>query len=60
MPRTNPDKIMATLHTYKSPAGKEFPVVLLYHDDNGKAICLPIGNMPLQLQQRQLTLGVVL
>lgn len=55
----NPDKIMATLHTYTSPAGKQFPVVLLDKGPNGEAYCLALGQMPIQLNQKQLTLGVV-
>lgn len=59
--RTNPDKIMATLHTYTCPAGKTFPVIMLEnHNAKGKAVCLPIGHMPLEVNPRSLTLGVVL
>lgn len=57
--RTNPNKIMTTLHTYRSPSGKEFPVIVI-ETAPGKAICLPVGNMPLTLRPDQLTLGVVL
>lgn len=59
MLRTNPDKIMATLHTYTSPSGKSFPVIQLDKQD-GKVICLPIGHMALAIPPERLTLGVVL
>lgn len=61
--RTNPDKLMATLHTYTCPAGKSFPVIIIEtaaQNARGKAVCLPIGNMPLELPPQSLTLGVVL
>lgn len=57
--RSNPEKLMATLYTYTCEAGKSFPVMCLDKQD-GKAMCLAIGNMPLELNIKQLKLGVVL
>lgn len=59
----NPDRLMVTLHTYTSPAGKTFPVVMVQQPRNnpqGKAICLAVGGMPLELAPHQLTLGATL
>lgn len=59
MLRPNPEKLMVTLHTYTCPAGKTFPVIML-DNSNGKSVVLPVGNMPLTLHPKQLTLGAVL
>lgn len=61
--RYNPNKIMATLHTYTSPAGLKFPVLLLEdarQNAKNKAVCLPIGHMPMEISPERLTLGVML
>lgn len=61
--RNNPDMILARIFTYKSPAGKEFPVMVIEEARgraDGKAVCLPIGHMPLELDAKRLTLGAIL
>lgn len=61
--RNNPDMILARIFTYKSPAGKEFPVMVIEEArerTDGKAVCLPIGHTHLEIDARRLTLGAVL
>lgn len=61
--RNNPDMILARVFTYTSPAGLTFPVMVIEEArerSDGKAVCLPIGHMPLEIDAKRLTLGAVL